>query len=200
VQLINHTISEVSLQVICEGLRRNRSLVSKLTLNCSQFPERGFSLFAKSLEYNTTLKYLSLTYCGSGSTFFSSLKESLWANRTLTKLLIYSNQLHEKEGADLVAAVRNNYGLERCTACIANSNQQSFLRCIPLLNKSGRGYLIEDPANRAKGVEVLRNVIDDLDCLFLHLQENPLLCMNQGSPQQATSGTKRKRECVEASG
>jgi hypothetical protein len=74
------------------------------------------------------------------------------------------------------------------------------LESIPRLNKAGRRYLIDDPASTGKGVQVLCNVMEDesytdgqvLDCLFLHLRENPLLCMDQEVPQQL--GRKRKAE------
>lgn len=107
-------------------------------LRDSQFPKQGFSLFTYSLKYNTMLKDLTLFHCGPGSMFFTSLKKGLWANQMLTKLLVGTDPLPEKEGVDLVATVRNNYGLKICTICVANSNQGSFFcRCIPFLNKLG---------------------------------------------------------------
>jgi hypothetical protein len=72
------------------------------------------------------------------------------------------------------------------------------MESFPRLNKAGRGYL-KDPTSISKGVQVLSKVNDDksctdlqvLDCLFLHLQENPLLCKVQAALQ---SGRKRKAE------
>ena len=46
---------------------------------------------------------------------------------------------------------------------------QSLLK----LNKAGRGYLERDPTNAAKAVAVLGQVSDDLDCVFIHMCENP---------------------------
>jgi NDP-sugar pyrophosphorylase family protein len=105
----------------------------------------------------------------------------LSTNTTLTKIK-FSEQLSQQETADLVAAVQTNYGLEAvCTYgdAIIDSNAKSMLNCIPRLNKAGRCYLTDDPTSRVKGVAVLEEVIYDLDCLFLHLQENPLLCLRQ---------------------
>ena len=44
------------------------------------------------------------------------------------------------------------------------------------LNERGRAYLTTEPNCRSAGVSVLEQVSDDIDCLFVHLRENPLLC------------------------
>ena len=38
------------------------------------------------------------------------------------------------------------------------------------------------PTYKAAGVDVLSAVSDDLDCLFYHLRENPLLCERGDTP------------------
>ncbi len=44
------------------------------------------------------------------------------------------------------------------------------------LNKAGRRYLIEDGSSISKGVEVLSRVNGDINCVFLHMLDNPRLC------------------------
>jgi hypothetical protein len=44
------------------------------------------------------------------------------------------------------------------------------------LNEAGRRYLIEDGSSISKGVEVLSRVNNDINCVFVHLLENPRLC------------------------
>jgi hypothetical protein len=44
------------------------------------------------------------------------------------------------------------------------------------LNAAGRRYLIEDGSSISKGVDVLSRVNNDINCLLLHLLENPRLC------------------------
>jgi hypothetical protein len=44
------------------------------------------------------------------------------------------------------------------------------------LNGVGRGYLHDDGSSVMKCVDVLSAVRDDLNCVFLHLLENPSLC------------------------
>jgi hypothetical protein len=44
------------------------------------------------------------------------------------------------------------------------------------LNEAGRQYLVKYGSSISKGVDVLSAVSDDINCLFLHLLENPRLC------------------------
>ena len=50
------------------------------------------------------------------------------------------------------------------------------VQALVLLNKAGRRYMASDPSNHQAGVRVLEQVVDNINCLFLHLRENPLLC------------------------
>ena len=53
------------------------------------------------------------------------------------------------------------------------------LEAIVAMNRMGRSYLKSDPANKAAGIKLLEQVIDDSGCLFFHLRENPLLCCQE---------------------
>lgn len=44
------------------------------------------------------------------------------------------------------------------------------------LNEVGRRYMLVDAGNKSRGVPVLQKVVDNLDCLFTHIRENPGLC------------------------
>jgi ankyrin repeat protein len=44
------------------------------------------------------------------------------------------------------------------------------------MNLSGRSYFQVHPTNKPRGVCVLESTIDNVDCLCVHLRENPLLC------------------------
>ena len=50
------------------------------------------------------------------------------------------------------------------------------IETITRLNTAGRRYMLDNPADRPTGVAVLSEVNHSLDCIFLHLQENPSLC------------------------
>ena len=44
------------------------------------------------------------------------------------------------------------------------------------MNRAGRSYFQDDAGNKNMGVKVLLSVIDNLNCLYIHLRENPVLC------------------------
>ncbi|GKY96379.1 hypothetical protein MPSEU_000597500 [Mayamaea pseudoterrestris] len=66
-----------------------------------------------------------------------------------------------------------------------------LLQMVSSLNQAGRIYLAEDPNNQRKGFAVLGEVKDNLNSLFFHLRENPLLC-RRGSALEAITGQKRQ--------
>jgi hypothetical protein len=49
------------------------------------------------------------------------------------------------------------------------------------------GILIEDGSSISKGVEVLSRVNSEINCVFLHLLENPTLC-DRRAVKTATAG------------
>jgi hypothetical protein len=56
------------------------------------------------------------------------------------------------------------------------------LRSILRLNGAGRGYLLDGHGSFiSKGVDVLSAVSDDVNCVLLHLMENPELCSRDHS-------------------
>jgi hypothetical protein len=61
------------------------------------------------------------------------------------------------------------------------------------LNSAGRIYMQTQPTNTRRGYTMLGKVSDDLNCLFVHLRENPALCdWQQKSKAKPKRGTKRK--------
>jgi hypothetical protein len=78
-----------------------------------------------------------------------------------------------------------NYGLE-CFVPEIRCAQDRTIKAIFRLNSAGRRYLIEDESSISKGVDVLSVVNDDINCVFLHLLENPGLC-----DRRATATTTR---------
>lgn len=93
----------------------------------------------------------------------------------------------------IMKVYRNNYSLEHCSLKPSNESNRSEVEALFRLNKAGRYYLKDEGKTRAKGVAVLAEVADDLDCLFVHLKENPTLCDIQKSESPARAGRKRRR-------
>jgi hypothetical protein len=141
---------------IAAMLQENSSLQS-LTFSCEDKIHSSQGLFevVTALQHNTTLKSLSL-----------------FPNETF--------QLTYDESKQLASLLKKNYSLESLPddflknifARVLVGDVGAILR----LNAAGRRYLIEDGSSISKGVEVLSRVNDDINCVFLHLLENPRLC------------------------
>jgi hypothetical protein len=56
------------------------------------------------------------------------------------------------------------------------SREYTTIWYIDSLKRHGRGYMKEAPFDSNKGYELLGKVRYSLDCLYLHLRENPALC------------------------
>jgi hypothetical protein len=70
--------------------------------------------------------------------------------------------------------LKKNYWLEAIPRL--RQDGAGDIRSILQLNAAGRRYLVQDGSSISKGVDVLSNVSNDINSLFLHLLENPRLC------------------------
>jgi hypothetical protein len=94
----------------------------------------------------------------------------------------------DDEVNQLVSILMRNYGLEHLVPdipCADDGTVKAILR----LNRAGRRYLIKDGSSISKGVDVLSAVSDEIDCVFLHLLENPSLCDRKAA--DTTTGSRR---------
>jgi hypothetical protein len=105
-----------------------------------------------ALQPNTTLKTLNFQSCGFEDTYYSV-----------------------DEVNQLVSVLMKNYGLQ-CLKPAIPCADDGIVKAILRLNRAGRRYLIKDGSSISKGVDVLSAVSDEIDCVFLHLLENPSLC------------------------
>jgi len=64
---------------------------------------------------------------------------------------------------------------------IRQEENERLLTGIVHMNLSGRAYASTDPQNKEKGIKVLTSIIDNIDCLMIHLRENPHICSGAGS-------------------
>jgi hypothetical protein len=111
--------------------------------------------FITALQHNMTLKSLNLR----GR-----------VNRMLKQIT-----LTHDEDLQMAALLKKNYALESLPG-INLKKRASGADAILRLNGAGRRYLVEDGSSISKGVEVLSRVNNDINCVFLHLLENPRLC------------------------
>ena len=97
------------------------------------------------------------------------------------------------DGSILLDALATNYTIRRIV-CSLGADQDSVdkVDMITRLNCAGRAYVTKDPQSVEAGFQVLEKVNDDLNCLFYHLCENPVVCKRY-SDEASTVGASRKR-------
>jgi hypothetical protein len=82
-------------------------------------------------------------------------------------------QLNDNYNKQMASLLKKNYALESLPDI---NHWEEDVGAILRLNAAGRRYLIEDGSSISKGVEVLSRVNDNINCVFLHLLDNPRLC------------------------
>jgi hypothetical protein len=158
-------------------LRTNKTLKS-LTIDATDsFFASLLSDIACMLQDNASLESLCiLGWPNTEADDYIALVTALKHNRTLKTLYFdpESIGLIEVQDKEMAALLKKNYALESLPEMVAEKEGDAgaFLR----LNRAGRRYLIEDGSSVSKGIEVLSAVSRDINCVFLHLLENPTLC------------------------
>jgi hypothetical protein len=174
--------TSVCLSSLLLALGTNKTLRK---LHISGFNSEGESLIPalhEGLRKNSTLEKLELIQSGSHVTepaFRIAVVEALQLNKTLKTLILRfcTPKLTDDEVKHLMSAIKKNYGLESLPFLDSSDVRMGDLRSILRLNGAGRGYLLDGHGSIvSKGVGVLSAVNDDLNCVFLHLLENPSLC------------------------
>jgi hypothetical protein len=137
----------------------------------------------QGLGKNSTLERLKLASVSlaeadaTALSFYSAVIKAVQPNKTLTTLLLCDipPEMTDDEVKEMTSLVQQNYGLESLPS-IDSDGRMGNLRAILRLNIAGRRYLYDDGSSIVKGVDVLSGVSGNLDCIFLHLLENPSLC------------------------
>ena len=130
--------------------------------SCS-FPEVLREALADCVRHNGSLQDLHVEVklrCPNGVYTLSSLVEAVKTNYSLHELSL-------KLEASIVGSVD--------TADVFDPDDKKTIDCFVSLNRDGRRYLTHEPANQTLGIQVLGKVKDDLDCLFFHVRENPIV-------------------------
>jgi hypothetical protein len=132
---------------------------------------------AAMLEENASLETISIVTPGESKVEdFAALLPTLQNNTTLEALCLgeeyESLRLTDNEDKQIASLLKKIYALKMLPDIRPAGDVGAILR----LNAAGRRYLIQDGSSISKGVDVLSSVSMDIDCVFLHLLENPRLC------------------------
>jgi hypothetical protein len=147
---VTESHSNAILMDVLAALSENESLET-LSMPCHVARFEDYVVFVTAIQRNTTLKSLRL-YPINGVDF----------------------RVDEDEAKELIPVLKKNYGLE---AILGLHHSAGDIRSIFELNRAGRRYLVQDGSSISKGVDVLSRVNDDINSVFLHLLENPRLCV-----------------------
>ena len=83
----------------------------------------------------------------------------------------------EEDGEEFLNIIRNNVTMEEFDwMSFERPRWMQEYRALLRLNRAGRKYILQDPTNHQENLFVLSVTRDDLNCLYLHLRENPSIC------------------------
>jgi hypothetical protein len=110
-------------------------------------------------------------------------------HNTTLKSIIFQREgsicFTDDEDKQVAVLLKKNYELES----LPDVKQGGDVGAILQLNKAGRRYLVQDGSSISKGVKVLSAVSNEIDCVFLHLLENPRLCDRSALEETANAST-----------
>ena len=140
--------------------------------------------FVRKLSLSPRLRFIELHLDRVSEGMDQALAECARSCPLLTTIDIQVPPLQVREqdyyAPALLKAIMTNYNIQVIFHFLnpadANSDTTKQIRMITNLNQAGRNYLALDGGNKRKGVNVLGFVSQNLDCLYFHLRENPLLC------------------------
>jgi hypothetical protein len=200
-ELVGVSLSDDNAELWCRAfsfLRTNKALRFMVVVVKDDATNSCISAFRVAitamLEENTSLESLSIRKGWEGMKIkveeYFVYVTALQHNKALKSLNFYCGdltiRLTDNEDKQMAALLEKNYTLENLPD-LDLDNEVGDVRAILRLNKAGRRYLVQDGSSIPKGVEVLIRVNNDINCVFLHLSENPRLCDRRAIEVASTS-------------
>lgn len=71
---------------------------------------------------------------------------------------------------------------ENLKAVLLDNGYQIIIEGFMHMNEAGREYIVDYPGDKRKAIAVLQSVSMEINCLFLHVFENPAICMASTGP------------------
>jgi hypothetical protein len=164
VEFLGHYLYDDAFYVEMEQVLRLNTTLMDLTLPCG-FGESSDSCASylrmiTAVGVNTTLKNVELCIAEDDNrTIWEAMRSLLETISTLESICLVVSAALPVSESNVLNLLSENL---------------PFLR--PLLNRAGRRYLKHNPSSISASIGVLAAVSDDLDCLLLHLLEDPSIC------------------------
>jgi hypothetical protein len=182
---INHVQTNDNSDMWCRALsflRANKAL-KYLMVTLDQHVTQSRAVACRTdivamLQENTSLQSLSILGWSNEiqGEEYVALITALLHNTTLKSISFLRHRrflrLTDDEDKQMAVLLQKNYTLERLPDIKQGGDVDTILR----LNEEGRRYLVQDGSSISRGVKVLSAVSNEINCVFLHLLENPRLC------------------------
>jgi hypothetical protein len=150
---LDRSVTESCVATFCTDigamLKENASLESLRIRRYGEFKVEEYVELITALQHNMKLKSLFLS--------------NQYSRRHFT----------DEEDKQIAVLLQKNYALEIINL---EEDMAGDVSAILRLNQAGRRYLVQDGSAISKGVDVLSRVNYQVNCVFLHLLENPRLC------------------------
>jgi hypothetical protein len=190
---LNHVyLTDDNSDLWCEAFSFFRINIALKSLVVTQSSASAFRTYIVAmLEDNASLESISILGCWIGFTAekYIALITALQHNTKLKSIVLKDCStfllLTVDEDKEMAVVLQKNYALES----LPDINQGGDVGAILRLNRAGRRYLVQDGSSISKGVEVLMSVRNKVNCVFLHLLENPRLCDRSAVEETASDST-----------
>ena len=173
-------------------LRTNTALKTlNMALNVTESHATAICLAVLGmLRENQSLEIFSMTSYDTRFEDYPGFVAAIQPNTTLKSLQLHPSHAEdlctdEYEIKELIMVLKKNYGLEAIPGLHYGAGD---IRSIFELNRAGRRHLVQDGSSISKGVDVLSRVSNDINSVFLHMFENPRLCVRSAVEMSSSVG------------
>jgi len=198
-------------QLIAAAIQHTTSL-QDVELVCVSVDDSFWDSVISSVPQIFSMEKIWIRDDRQGKPLLMKLMKSIALQNNTIKSFLYEGSflgISKKERFELEDVVKQNYTLEEIYVdeyntlpimsrlnLVGEKGSNPF-RAITDLNKAGRKYLREDASSKENCIEVLGKVRNDLDCLYIHIRENPVLFTGNGnsraSSREETTNSKNVR-------
>jgi len=185
-------------RLIAESVQSNTCLKRLVLTDMLQDDDTFSNALLVSLPLNESIEEFKNTFLVNQvcSTMIGLIKNIARLNTTIKYIHamqpLCSPPFSDEEILEIRQALQENYTLEGITI-----GYERHFSTITRLNQAGRRYIVQGhSASKSKCIGVLANPVvnDNLDCLYFHLRENPVLFTGDGNHEKANRHNNNKRK------
>ena len=187
-----------------QSLGRALARMSKLrAMECAERDSEALASMIRQVAGSSSLRSLKVSHASFPPVLDQSLSncvqhQNAIVDYTLRTWQRYANVQGEQVRTQyalptFLEALTTNYTVLKVAFECANLGEpwdpawKANVEALIRLNVAGRGRVAMDPTNKRNSINVLDQVREDMDCIFIHLCENPLICGGLPRPARRQS-------------